>query len=51
MAARLTPPREVERRVRNFLRSNGVTEVTITCAAETPRQEPRSGKLRQILRS
>jgi hypothetical protein len=43
--------RGVERRVRDFLRSHGVTEVTITCAAETPRQEPRSGKLRQILRS
>ncbi len=29
----------------------GSHEVTITCAAEAPRQEPRSGKLRQILRS
>ena len=50
-ATRNEVEREVERRVRDFLRSHRVTEVTITCAAETPRQEPRSGKLRQILRS
>ena len=42
--------REVQRRVREFLATQGVAEVTITCAAETPRQEPRSGKLRQVLR-
>ena len=43
--------REVQRRVREFLESHWVADVTITCAAETPRQEPRSGKLRQVLRS
>lgn len=43
--------REVERRVRDFLDSHRVTDVTITCVAEAPRQESRSGKLRQILRS
>lgn len=43
--------REVQRRVREFLESHRVADVTITCAAETPRQEPRSGKLRQVLRS
>lgn len=42
--------REVERRVREFLRSQHVTDVAITCAPDTPRQEPRSGKLRQVLR-
>ena len=43
--------REVERRVREFLGSQGVTDVTITCTSEAPRQEPRSGKLRQVLRA
>ena len=43
--------REVQRRVREFLESHRVADVMITCAAETPRQEPRSGKLRQVLRS
>ncbi len=42
---------EVEYRVREFLRSHHVTDVEITCASETPRQEPRSGKLRQVLRA
>ena len=50
-ATRTGVEREVERRVRDFLASHRVTDVTITCAAEPPRQEPRSGKLRQILRS
>ncbi len=43
--------REVQARVREFLARHSVREVSITCAAETPRQEPRSGKLRQVLRS
>ena len=42
---------EVERRVRDFLRGQHVAEVTITWAAEAPRQEPRSGKLRQVLQN
>jgi phenylacetate-coenzyme A ligase PaaK-like adenylate-forming protein len=50
-ATRNEVQREVERRVRDFLRSHRVTDVTITCASEAPRQEPRSGKLRQVLRS
>ena len=50
-ATRNEVQQEVESRVRDFLESHRVTDVTITCAAETPRQEPRSGKLRQVLRS
>ena len=43
--------REVEARVRDFLRSHRVADVAVACTAEMPRQEPRSGKLRQILRT
>ena len=43
--------REVQSRVRKFLGSNHVSDVTITCAAEPPRQDPRSGKLRQVLQA
>lgn len=50
-AIRTEVEREVERRVRKFLQSQHVTDVTVTCASETPRQEPRSGKLRQVLRA
>lgn len=50
-ATRNEVEREVERRVRGLLRSHRVTDVTITCASEAPRQESRSGKLRQVLRS
>ncbi|MCB0930682.1 MAG: phenylacetate--CoA ligase family protein [Mycobacterium sp.] len=50
-ATRSEVEREVERRVREFLGSQGVTDVTITCTSEAPRQEPRSGKLRQVLRA
>lgn len=49
--ARHAVEREVERRVRDFLQRHGVTDTTITCATGPPRQEPRSGKLRQILRT
>jgi len=50
-AARPAVEREVQRRVGDFLRKHRVSDVAITCAAEKPRQEPRSGKLRQILRT
>lgn len=43
--------REVQSRVREFLRSHHVNDVTIACASEPPRQEPRSGKLRQVLQA
>ena len=50
-ATRNEVQREVERRVREFLKSHRVTDVAITCAAEAPHQESRSGKLRQVLQS
>ena len=43
--------REVQSRVREFLRSHHVSDVTIACASEPPRKEPRSGKLRQVLKA
>lgn len=43
--------REVQRRVRDYLSGQHVTGVTISCSPETPRQEPRSGKLRQVLQT
>ncbi len=50
-AARGDVEREVESAVREFLRSHHVSEVRITFAPEPPRQEPRSGKLRQVLQA
>jgi len=43
--------REVEHRVRAFLRGQHVTETAIEWSREAPRPEPRSGKLRQVLQA
>jgi phenylacetate-CoA ligase len=50
-AIRAEVEHEVERRVREYLRTQRVGDVTVICTAEAPRQEPRSGKLRQVLRA
>lgn len=50
-AARDEVEREVVRRVRDYLRGQHLPDVTVTCTSEAPRQEPRSGKLRQVLQA
>ena len=50
-AARDEVEHEVVRRLRDYLAGQHLPDVTITCAGEAPRQEPRSGKLRQVLQN
>ena len=43
--------RDLEEHVQKFLAAQGIAPVTITRAADPPRADPRSGKLRQVIRA